>query len=176
MAQRISNLRKSSRAALEGLQTFGVVDFRISDGDLYRDDLAWLLSQKRRRLEREGKSSALLKLPITEEFFTATAAKEDINAGRAWISLLSVNRQPIAASLNLREGPTLYMLISAYDPSWRDYSPCRTLNILTLQHAFKEQIKRCYMTAVEESVRDRLATNEVRLSTCKAWLGSRRVQ
>jgi CelD/BcsL family acetyltransferase involved in cellulose biosynthesis len=132
-------VRQDHRRRLRLLQKRGVVEFRLADAESFSGDMAWLFAQKRQWLDQKGKSSEWLEAPLTEQFFTAVA-REGIDSGRTWLSVLSVDGTRIAVTLSFREGSTLYMSKIAYDPTWGTYSPGRTLNLLTIQRAFEDGI------------------------------------
>jgi len=161
--------RQSHRRQLRDLERRGAVEFRLSNVKTCEHDMTWFFAQKRRWHEEKGRSSSWLRAPGTEELLTA-AAREGIDPGRTWLTVLSVSGETIAASLNFREGSNLYMWKSTYDPAWRTYSPERTLKLLTIERAFEEGIGRCEMMPGRESLKDALATGATRAITREIYL------
>ena len=164
-----SHLRRDHGRRLRNLEKRGAVEFRMADGSTYSSDMAWLFAQKRHWLERKGKSSTWFKAPGTEELFTA-AAREGLSSGRTWLTVLSVDGETIAAKLGFREGSTLYMSKTAYDPAWDTYSPGRTLTLLTIERAFQEGLQKCDLMMGRGALKDRLATGAIKARSQKIWL------
>jgi len=156
-----AKFRRDHRRRLRNLKNRGAVAIRISNINTCVDDASWLFSQKREWLDRKGKSSTWLKAPGTEELFTA-AAKEGIESGRTWLTVLSVDGTTIAAKLSFREGTTLYVSKAAYEPAWHAYSPGRTLQLHTIERAFLHGIRKCdLMIGGQGWLKDKLATGKI---------------
>jgi CelD/BcsL family acetyltransferase involved in cellulose biosynthesis len=134
-------LRQGHRRRLRNLQRCGAVEFRMANAQSCSSDMAWIFAQKRRWADRMGKSDVWIRAPATEEFFTA-AAREGIESGRTWLTVLSVDGATIAATLAFREGSTLYGSKDGYDPAWHTYSPGRMLKVLTFERAFEHGIQK----------------------------------
>ena len=156
------NLRHDHERQLRNLAKRGALDFRMSNDNTCRGDMAWLFAQKREWLEREGKPTKWLLAPATEELFTA-AAKRGICSGQTWLTVLSVDGETIAAMLSFREGSTLYVSKTAYDPAWRVYSPSRTLLLLTLERAFQEGLSKIDLMIGRSPWKEKLATGTIKM-------------
>jgi CelD/BcsL family acetyltransferase involved in cellulose biosynthesis len=134
-----AKLRQGYRRRLRNLQKRGTVEFRRADASTCSSDMAWIFNQKRQWLDRRGKSGRWLREAATEELFTA-AAREGIESGHTWLTVLSVNGATIAASLAFQQSETLYGSKDAYDPAWHEFSPGRMLKFMTFERAFQNGI------------------------------------
>ena len=164
-----AEIRQSHRMKLQDLERRGAVEFRLSNVKTCEHDMTWFFAQKRRWDETKGTTSSWLRAPETEELLTAVA-RGGIDPGRTWLTVLSVGGETIAASLSFREGSNLYIWKSTYDPAWRNYSPARTLKLLTIERAFQEGIEKYEMMPLRQSLKDALATGATRTITREIYL------
>ncbi len=161
-------IRQSHRGRLGDLERRGAVEFRFSDVESCERDMSWFFSEQRRSDEKSGISSVWLRGLSTEELYTA-AAREGIDSGRTWLTVLSVDGQTIAVSLSLREGSTLYLWKCICDPSWPDRWPERALKLHTIERAFREGIEK-YEMMPGQSVKDGFATGATPTITREIYL------
>jgi len=154
-------LRQDHRRRLRILQKEGIQFNTVADRETCSNIMAWLFARKREWLDRKGKTSTWFKAPGTEELFTA-AARQGIESGRTWLTFLSTGRAPISALLGFREGTTLYVSKTAYDPAWNRNSPGRTLYLLTIEQAYLHGIRKCdLMVGGQGWLKDNLATGKI---------------
>jgi CelD/BcsL family acetyltransferase involved in cellulose biosynthesis len=161
-------LRGDHGRQMRNLEKRGVVGFELVSSQPCDSNLAWIFDHKRRWIDRVGVQQTWLKALGTEELYTE-AAKEGLKTGRTWISTLALNGETLAAMLSFREGSTLYMSKIAYDRSWHNYSPGRTLILLTIERAFKEGIQRCDLMTGRGELKDALATDHVKVVNRTVW-------
>jgi CelD/BcsL family acetyltransferase involved in cellulose biosynthesis len=162
-------LRQGHRRRLRNLQKRGAVELRMATNSTCSSDMAWLFAQKRQWLEREGKSAKWLAAPGMEEFFTE-AAKEGIDSGRTWLTVLLVEGTIIAATLAFQQGTTLYGSKDAYDPAWHVYSPGRMLKLLTFERAFQNGIRKIDLMIGGYAWKEELATGVIKVRNRKVRL------
>jgi CelD/BcsL family acetyltransferase involved in cellulose biosynthesis len=139
-----AKLRQGHRRRLRNLQRSGTVEFRMANAESCASDMAWMFAQKRQWADRMDKSDRWIRASATEEFFTA-AAREGIESGRTWLTVLSVDGATIAAILAFRDGSTLYGSKDGFDPAWHAYSPGRMLKLMTFERAFQEGVRKIDM-------------------------------
>ena len=161
-------LRGDHGRQMRNLEKRGVIGFELMSSQPGDSHLAWIFDHKRRWIDRVGVQQTWLKELGTEELYTE-AAKEGLKRGRTWISTLALNGETLAAMLSFREGSTLYMSKIAYDRSWHNYSPGRTLILLTIERAFKEGIQRCDLMTGRGELKDALATDYVKVVNRTVW-------
>jgi CelD/BcsL family acetyltransferase involved in cellulose biosynthesis len=130
------SVRRDHRYQLRRLEKLGAVTLRMANCSSCSSDMAWLFAHKRKSLDPMDPSTKWVGAPGTEQFFTA-AAKEGIESGRTWLTVLSIDGATIASTLGFREGSTLYLSKMTYDHDWHRYSPGRTQSLLTIARAFQ---------------------------------------
>jgi CelD/BcsL family acetyltransferase involved in cellulose biosynthesis len=135
-------LRSDHGRQLRHLQRLGSVNFSRANESSLLADIEWLFTEKRAWLDRTRLSSPWFTAPGTEKLFTAAAA-EGLASGRTWLFNLLIDGKTIGSLLCFREGRTLYLSKIAYDPAWQQYSPGRTMMLLSIEHAFKEGLEKC---------------------------------
>lgn len=165
-------LRRDHGRQLRNLEARGPVRFCQSDASSLDRDIAWLFTQKRQWLEGKRRSSAWLRAPATEVLF-AEAAREGLSSNRTWLTTLSRDHDIVAAMLSFREGSTLYLSKIAHDPSWRAYSPGRTLLLLTIQRALEHGLTKCDLMTGRSDLKESLATGSSLVFNHKVWLRKR---
>ena len=165
-------LRQGHRRRLRNLQRCGAVEFRMANAESCSSDMAWIFAQKRQWADRMGKSDRWIRAPATEEFFAA-AAREGIESGRTWLTVLSVDGATIAATLAFLDGSTLYGSKDGYDPAWHTYSPGRMLKLLTFERAFQEGIRKIDLMIGGYPWKLELANGMIRVRSRKVRLRQR---
>jgi CelD/BcsL family acetyltransferase involved in cellulose biosynthesis len=166
------NLRTDHGRKMRQLARRGAVDFRLATDATVAGDVAWLFEAKRAWIDRTRKQVDWLQAPETEAFF-AEAAAEGLDSGRTWLTVLSVDGETIAAYLNFREGPILYLSKLTFDFAWQHYSPGRALMLMTLEHAFKNGIEKYDLMIGKHRWKGLYATGEVRITSPKFALRGR---
>jgi len=165
-------LRQGHRRRLRNLQRCGAVEFRMANAESCSSDMAWIFAQKRQWADRMGKSDRWIRAPATEEFFAA-AAREGIESGRTWLTVLSVDGATIAATLAFLDGSTLYGSKDGYDPAWHTYSPGRMLKLMTFERAFQEGIRKIDLMIGGYPWKLELANGMIRVRSRKVRLRQR---
>ncbi len=166
-----SKLRQGYRRRLRNLQKRGAVEFRMASASTCSSDMAWIFDQKRQWLDRMGKSGKWLREAATEELFTA-AARQGIDSGQTWLTVLSVDGATIAASLAFQQGKTLYGSKDAYAPDWHEYSPGRMLKLMTFERAFQHGIRVIDLMTGRYPWKDEFATGKATVTNRRIGLGA----
>jgi len=148
------NLRRDHGRRVRQLREAGSFSHCLASRETAPTLLAWLFAKKRDWVARRFPKSEWLPAPGTEELFTA-AAIEGLADRRTWVTALTIDDRPIAVALAYREGDILFSSKSAYDPAWHKMSPCRTLDLLDIEQAFKEGIHRVDMMIGDEFGKER---------------------
>ncbi len=164
-------LRQGYRRSLRNLQKRGAVELRVADANTCLTDAAWLFDQKRQWLDRVGKSGKWLRAAETEELFTA-AARQGIESGHTWLTVLSVDGATIAANLAFQQGETFYGSKDVYDPAWHTFSPGLLLKLLTFERAFQSGVRVIDLMTGQYPWKDKLATGKAGVTSRKIRLGA----
>ena len=86
-----------------------------------------------------------------------------MHSGQTRLAVLSVDGETIAAMLSFKEGSTLYVSKTAYDPAWHVYSPSRTLLLLTIERAFQEGLSKIDLMIGRYPWKEKLATGTIKV-------------
>jgi CelD/BcsL family acetyltransferase involved in cellulose biosynthesis len=104
--------------------------------------------------------------PETETLFTNTAVS-GIRHGHVWLTALVAGEKPIAMCLAFNAGGTLYASKITYDAAWENYSPGRTLFLLTIKEGFDRGLKRFDLMVGEAHYKERIGDGRVRVFSRK---------
>jgi CelD/BcsL family acetyltransferase involved in cellulose biosynthesis len=107
---------------------------------------------------------------------TAAFLREAFAGGRAYADLLTVDGRAVAANLNLQTGRTAFAVKSAYDESYRKFSPGLVLEYCVIRHLFEtrfaDEIDSCVTEdghVIQSLWGDVVEVGTLALRSARAW-------